>query len=503
MIRDNQMQLVNTMFNAFTSGQQHIVYQAIMGIGKTSVICPLLALALSELEPKRLVLVICQPSLMQQTSHQLQAKLCVTFQKQVSIFDFNRFTNDVASALKLLKAACNKRAIVCATPATIKSVFLRWAENPCGELRDMLRILNHSVAIFDEVDQILHPQTSELTFTLGEATPIMDNHQWCIPYFLSCAFLGEVDDLGELEGEHNRDLRIFFKHLHENYSKVVRKETRDLVDEGFYHKECLSTDVECDGVRLCTSRYPMKHWIARLLVCYLKCHFVIDLQEDSLKFIESDEDPESSKPDVEHFDILNRCRTWCKSLFPFIISRSHRVHYGIPDSLYCEDPERVFKAVPFVAKDIPSTNSNFSSLDVAFGFTALSYMKTGKLRLLDITKIVQHFQMEIHRAGPRDRERIRVQWMKLFPSDLPIHQQWHSDPLEIKSTDHIMLHSILAESKSMIAYYIKNIALPLMAKMHEKSMTTDAVDLCHMFYSVIGFSGTPSKDLCVLTIFLL
>jgi hypothetical protein len=368
----------------------------------------------------------------------------------------------------------------------------------------MLRIFRNSVAIFDEVDQILHPQTSELTFTLGEATSVTDNHQWCIPYFLSRAFLGEVDDLGELEGEHNTDLRVFFKYLHENYAKVVRKETRDLVDEGFYHKECLSRDVECDGVRLCTSRYPMKHWIARLLVCYLKCHFAIDLEEDSLvEYIEGDEDSESSKPDVEHFGILNRCRMWCKSLFPFIISRSHRVHYGIPDPQFCEHPERVFKAVPFVAKDIPSANSNFSSLDVSLGFTALSYMKTGKLRLLDVTKIVEHFQMEINRALPRDQPKIRARWKKFLTSDLPMHQQWHKDPLEIQSTDHILLHSVLAESKSMIAYYIKNIALPLMAKMHEKSMTADAIDLCHMFHSVIGFSGTPSKDLCVLPIFLL
>jgi hypothetical protein len=84
-----------------------------------------------------------------------------------------------------------------------------------------------------------------------------------------------------------------------------------------------------------------------------------------------------------------------------------------------------------------------------------------------------------------------------------MHQQWHRNPLEIKITDHIMLHSILAESKSMMAYYMKHIALPSMAKMHEKSMTADAIDLCHMFYAVIGFSGTPSKELCVLAIFLL
>lgn len=93
-IRDDQLKMVDDMILQQAGGQRAIIHQAIMGCGKTSVICPYLALKLAD-EPlhdghRRLVVVICPPALLLQTSQQLQAKLSTVFCKQIYVCTFDR-----------------------------------------------------------------------------------------------------------------------------------------------------------------------------------------------------------------------------------------------------------------------------------------------------------------------------------------------------------------------------------------------------------------------------
>ena len=91
MIRRDQLDMVDEILSQCDNGQHAIVHQAIMGCGKTSVICPLLALKLSDRTPSRLVVVLCPPNLLLQTSKQLREKLCLAFRKGVNTFFFDRF----------------------------------------------------------------------------------------------------------------------------------------------------------------------------------------------------------------------------------------------------------------------------------------------------------------------------------------------------------------------------------------------------------------------------
>ena len=91
MIRRDQLDMVDAILSQCDNGQHAIVHQAIMGCGKTSVICPLLALKLSDRTPSRLVVVVCPPNLLLQTSNQLREKLCLAFRKGVNTFVFDRF----------------------------------------------------------------------------------------------------------------------------------------------------------------------------------------------------------------------------------------------------------------------------------------------------------------------------------------------------------------------------------------------------------------------------
>jgi hypothetical protein len=89
-IRKAQYDMVNDMFSKYESGMRAVVHHAIMGCGKTSIICPLLCLAVTNRGEKRFVVVVCPKHLLHQTSEQLRMKLCNSFRKNVNLFEFDR-----------------------------------------------------------------------------------------------------------------------------------------------------------------------------------------------------------------------------------------------------------------------------------------------------------------------------------------------------------------------------------------------------------------------------
>ncbi|CAE7362856.1 unnamed protein product [Symbiodinium sp. CCMP2592] len=89
---------------------------------------------------------------------------------------------------------------------------------------------------------------------------------------------------------------------------------------------------------------------------------------------------------------LNLARTWLSTLFPHIVSRIHRVHYGLLDedspSFAAEPLPRRSLAVPFVGKDAPSETSQFSHPDVLIGLTWLAF-RFGGLRQGDFRRALR------------------------------------------------------------------------------------------------------------------
>lgn len=78
---------------------------------------------------------------------------------------------------------------------------------------------------------------------------------------------------------------------------------------------------------------------------------------------------------------LNLSRGWLSVLLPHVMSRIHRVHYGLlseaADSWSKESRARRHFAVPFVGKDAPSDTSQFSHPDVVIGLTWVSHRLAG------------------------------------------------------------------------------------------------------------------------------
>ena len=113
-------------------------------------------------------------------------------------------------------------------------------------------------------------------------------------------------------------------------------------------------------------------------------------------------------------ELLNLTKDWLTSFLPHVLSKIHRVHYG----LIQEDdiakwraeavaaaggdesagdlhipPSRQLLAVPFIGKDVPSPSSEFAHPEVIIGLTVLAYRHAG-LRIGNTKMLVSHMKQK-------------------------------------------------------------------------------------------------------------
>ena len=236
MLRKSQVILVNKFLHSLKQGKS-MCHQMIMGAGKTTVgeyglcprivfpfhryltaffflaVAPLLAMILAD--GKSLVTQVVPHALLDFSRGVMREKFAAVVRKPVFTFNFSRgtpITRDLY--MKLIKARDSK-AIICATPTSVKSFMLKFVEmmrnlersktggrqpvEPSGmflsriaqrfreqsvvtELTvnpedvyyctEILKLFKEGVLLLDEVDLILHPLKSELNWPIGEKHPI-------------------------------------------------------------------------------------------------------------------------------------------------------------------------------------------------------------------------------------------------------------------------------------------------------------------------------------------
>ena len=126
MLRTRQIELAFDFMQKIKDGVCS-VQQMVMAAGKTSVITPLLALLLSG---DRFVTCICPAELLNQSRSEIRKKFSSILKKKVVTFSFSR-----ESSLENLKNMSSKlteaefeNSVVCATPQSVKSALLKFAE---------------------------------------------------------------------------------------------------------------------------------------------------------------------------------------------------------------------------------------------------------------------------------------------------------------------------------------------------------------------------------------
>ena len=219
MLRDQQVELVQEFMSAVSDPKRgSTCQQLIMGAGKTTVVCPLLALMLAD--SQRLVMQVVPRALLEFSRYIMRERFSALIRKPVYTFKFDRFRTVTPETYRKLVKARNSKSIVVTTPVDIKAFFLKYIEilhmldaasgkvgqtalgssnkEDLSSLRSQAKLCVRILELFfsgallmDEVDLVLHPLKSELNFPIGRKEPLDltqtqsgKGFRWEIPFHL-------------------------------------------------------------------------------------------------------------------------------------------------------------------------------------------------------------------------------------------------------------------------------------------------------------------------------
>ncbi|KAF9029486.1 hypothetical protein BDP27DRAFT_1534679 [Rhodocollybia butyracea] len=285
-----------------------------MGEGKSSVIAPLAVATLAD-QKTLLRLVILKP-LSQQMFHLLAARLTGLCGRRVFFFPFSR-------------------AVTMGLPKSGNSVSLRGCHPTGSSLLELQKWLSScSRDIFDESDEILHSKY-QLIYTMGHQQPLEDYpDQWTTVQQFSLLYV---------DMENNEPGLFCFLHLLKPTPGTALVEW--IVDDIMVGK---LENVNFRFLNRDKDRQVVQRFITRLDV--------------------NAEDIVAAK---HYFESSGKWKSVLLLLLCYVFLKCHwRVDYGL-------DLTRSMLAVPFRAKDVPSTNAEFGHSDIALLLTCLSYYYRG------------------------------------------------------------------------------------------------------------------------------
>jgi hypothetical protein len=450
MLRKSQVILVNKLMGALHHGRS-MCHQMIMGAGKTTVVTPLLALMLAD--GKSLVTQVVPHALLEFSRGVMREKFAAVVRKPVFTFSFSRGTRITRDLyLKLCKARDSK-AVICATPTSVKSFMLKFVEmmkileekkfgatrrSPknngifgafslsaiARRFRDQVEIVDCSVdpqevyycaeilklfrggaLLLDEVDLLLHPLKSELNWPIGHKDPIDYSRsklgmglRWDLFWHVLDAVFYASSGKMSVDFKDSREAISIL----ESISSVIRRGVAEkhlqhtphlvLLNRGFYHKELKPLIARWQLLYLRSKRLPTVE--DRHLLSYMVNGPLKDKQAASAVHIALDDD---------YMKMLNLSHDLLRNFLPHVLSKINRVSFGLLSKVDLRqalenDPNvslaRRLAAIPFVGKDIPSRASQFSHPDIVIGLTIQAYRYEG-MRFTDFENVLQALREQL------------------------------------------------------------------------------------------------------------
>jgi hypothetical protein len=427
-------QLMNSLRN-----NRSMCTQMIMGAGKTTVVTPLLALMLAD--GKSLVTQVVPHALLEFSRGVMREKFAAVVRKPIFTFAFSRGTPVTRDLyLKLVKARDSK-AVICATPTSVKSFELKFVEmmkvleeKKFGTARrritnngvfgafslsaiarrfrdsmeivqtevepqelyysvEILKLFRSGVLLLDEVDLILHPLKSELNWPIGVKDPIDFSRgklgiglRWDIFYHLIDAVFYAQTGKMSVSYKDSREAISILDQLRSVIQQGVNEKHFQhtphlcLLSKPFYHRNIKPLMARWQLLYLRNKRLPTvedKHLISYMVNGPLK-----DKQAASAVHIALDD---------EYMKMINLSYDLLRNFLPHVMSKINRVTFGLlskQDMKQALESEpnvslaRRLCAIPFIGKDIPSRASQFSHPDIVIGLTIMAYRYEG-LRFTD------------------------------------------------------------------------------------------------------------------------
>ena len=277
--------------------------------------------------------------------------------------------------------------------------------------------------------------------------------------------------------------------------------------------------------------------VENLLVNYINC----PMNSDERKRAETITAYYFSAPAIQ---LLNLARDWVWTFLPHVLSKVHRVSFG----MLREEDRRRWKAqivaaaggdasaandfaiarsrwllsVPFIGKDVPSRAAEFAHPDILLGLSVLAYRYNG-LRESDMKMVVKELKKTLlNEPGPFTERPSRMLFEEFKGKAL---QQWNLEeeqkqkeaatkgikggsgkllappellPLELLQVDDPQqlraLVRLMSKVPEVVLFYLDSLVFPSVMKHRNTKLQASGVDLGSdmLFGTRLGFSGTPS-----------
>ncbi|KAG1750373.1 uncharacterized protein EDB91DRAFT_1243950 [Suillus paluster] len=444
LARPVQVKVALEMMSPSTGGNTSL--QLNMGEGKSYVIVPLAAAALSDAH--KVVRVIVLKSLSAQMFQLLVERLSGLAQRRIFYIPFSRALSIDSSKVQmyrdLMQECMDTRGILVVQPDHILSFQLMTVdrqlssrtEAPREMLQAQLWLDSHTRDILDESDEILHVRY-QLVYTVGLQRSLQGHpERWTTTQQVlslvakhAAQFISEFPSHSEVSTREHGAFP-FIRVLHPTAGdELVQWIAQDVISGAL---ENLSFD---------QASFHVKQAV---------CQFIAteELSNECISLVEDRYRGTTVWPGL----LVLRGLLACGILVYALKERRWRVDYGLA-------PKRTMLAVPFRAKDMPSLRAEFGHPDVAVTLTCISYYYAGLTheQLMSVPESLRH----LNGINTESAEQFRD------------------------------LQQLFTFNKAVIDFYLARVVFPKEARGFPKKLTCSGWDLAQeKRHLTTGFSGT-------------
>ncbi|TQV95637.1 very large low complexity protein [Cordyceps javanica] len=475
LIRENQEEIACEMRNP--KDEKNVVMQLNMGEGKSSVIVPLVAACLAD--GSRLVRVVVGKPQAKELLRTLVSKMGGLLDRRIFHMPFSRQlrlqSSEIRKLHKLFQECIKQGGVLLVQPEHILSFKLMAVEyQSLREQKSAAEALlglyhffqSNSRDIVDESDENFSPKF-ELIYTMGEQRSIdFSPERWTVLQRL----LNVVVDVAPLV---HRDMPESIEITHQGRGRfprmrVLRADGGLLLLREITRKICATG---LPGLPIGRQNDRMRKAVFDYIIEEALTAEQVALVEKNAQFF-----TESVKRPL----LLLRGLIAGGVLLFALRQKRWRVNYGL-------DPSRkpgTRLAVPYRAKDSPSTRAEFSHPDVVILLTCLSYYYEGltdKALFMTFTYLMKSDQSNTEYD----------EWIADAP-ELPSSFR-RLEGVNLKDVDHVTQEVFphLRQAKSVIDYFLSHLVFPKEMREFSQKLSSSGWDLgAQKHHATTGFSGT-------------
>ena len=207
------------------------------------------------------------------------------------------------------------------------------------------------------------------------------------------------------------------------------------------------------------------------------------------------------------------CKHILHDILPAALMKVYRLHYGLKSDEYLKnlstaDPKFNLMAVPYESADKPSHESHFSDIDLTLILTYLSFLKMGKLRDYDMSKILSIYKSDIVVEGSitnglskltQDASKgiltVEVNYAHVEFMEHNKNCYESLKTLFASPTDYENLKTELVKNKTFMMWYLTKLSNDKTYMPSEINKNLSFVDILSSTFTKtrVGFTGTPSN----------